>query len=214
MDDVLQCFFADFAPRPDVRPAPASSIARYRGELPDRLLRLWESNGWGGYGDGLFWIVDPEAYAPVVEAWLEDTPFSTFDRYHAIARSAFGWLFLWGAQTGPSLSISTPQAMLNAKGDGKTLAPEKADVTISSFLISKQRRLLDECDARKKPLFERAARKLGPLAADEMYGYEPALAIGGSNDLENLVKVNAIVHMSILAEFSEKQIWKDLQRIG
>jgi hypothetical protein len=214
MDDVLECFFEDFAPGPDVRPAPASSIERYRGELPERLLRLWESNGWGGYGDGLFWIVDPEPYAPVVEAWLDGTPFATLDRYHAIARSAFGWLFLWGARTGPSLSIVTPHGMLNAKGDGATLVAANVDVTLSAFLISKQRRLLDQTDARKKPLFERAVKMLGALAADEMYGYEPALVIGGSNDLGNLVRVNAIVHMAILAEFSEKQIWKNMQRLA
>jgi hypothetical protein len=80
-----------------------------------RLLRFWETFGWGGHGNGLFWIVDPEPYAPVVEAWL---------------------------------------------------------------------------------------------------GYEPALIIGGNNELKNLRKVNAVVHMSILAEFGEKQIWKNMRWIA
>ncbi|WP_209713648.1 T6SS immunity protein Tdi1 domain-containing protein [Duganella sp. 1411] len=47
------------------------------------------------------------------------------------------------------------------------------------FLSKKKADRLDIEDVKEKNLFKRALKKLGPVAADEMYGFEPALCIGG-----------------------------------
>ncbi|WP_439853678.1 T6SS immunity protein Tdi1 domain-containing protein [Pseudomonas yamanorum] len=49
-----------------------------------------------------------------------------------------------------------------------------------------------------KPLFQRALAKLGPLGADEMYAFEPALCIRGKADLKHMKKVDIHVHLMIL----------------
>jgi hypothetical protein len=69
---------------------------------------------------------------------------------------------------------------------------------------------LEQKDHHDKPLFERALKKLGPLAADEMYGFEPTLALGGKADLKNLHKVKAVEHLVILAQLGERQIMRDI----
>lgn len=51
-------------------------------------------------------------------------------------------------------------------------------------------------------LFSRARKKLGPLKSDEMYGFVPALMLGGSEALENLEKVNIIEHLTFLSQLS------------
>jgi hypothetical protein len=57
-------------------------------------------------------------------------------------------------------------------------------------------------DANRAPLFARALAALGPLAEDEMYGFEPALAVGGVMTLEHLRKVKVDQHLTILRQLA------------
>ncbi|MNE90069.1 hypothetical protein D3C80_1875430 [compost metagenome] len=59
----------------------------------------------------------------------------------------------------------------------------------------------DYHDTNGKLLFERAVKKYGPLAPDEMYGFEPALVLGGSSSLENLRRLKLDPHLLILRNF-------------
>lgn len=47
-----------------------------------------------------------------------------------------------------------------------------------------------------------ALGNLGPLAPDEMYGFEPALVAGGKMRLENLRKVKLDQHLTILRQLA------------
>lgn len=77
-------------------------------------------------------------------------------------------------------------------------------MTVSSLAASSPKP--DECDVEDEdgqPLFERARSKLGPLEPHEIYGFQPAIVLGGSFLLENLVKVKANVHLTLLRMFGE-----------
>lgn len=52
-------------------------------------------------------------------------------------------------------------------------------------------------------LFAPALKKLGRLKHDEMYGFVPALALGGPATLDHLQKVKAVEHLVLLAQLSE-----------
>jgi hypothetical protein len=52
-------------------------------------------------------------------------------------------------------------------------------------------------------LFEPARKKLGTLRRDEMYGFVPALMLGGSETVDNLEKVKAVEHLVILSQLAE-----------
>ena len=97
-----------------------------------------------------------------------------------------------------------------------------AEIVIRSYFsgIDKNREdfaLLDD-----KPIFKKAVKKLGPLGWYEMYAFEPAFAIVGDAALtmDNLVKVDARVHMLLLRDLIDQpKIWsfnieEDLKRIG
>ncbi|EPM69033.1 hypothetical protein A249_39350 [Pseudomonas syringae pv. actinidiae ICMP 18804] len=56
-------------------------------------------------------------------------------------------------------------------------------------------------------LFKPALEKLGPLKSDEMYGFVPALALGGPMELKNLQKVKTIEHLEFLSQLSPLQDW-------
>ena len=63
----------------------------------------------------------------------------------------------------------------------------------------------DTCDLKDEsgnPLFDRALSSLGTLAPDEMYGFEPAIALGGKILLENLSRTKLDQHLTILRQLA------------
>jgi hypothetical protein len=212
IDDDFDYFYNDegFGPAVHTQPASSEKIAKYKGKLPDQLLKYWELYGFSGYGKGLFWLVDPDEYEPALEAWIGDTDFMETDEHYVIARNAFGKLFLWGKKTGQNLTINSPWAMIFPRDNSEILNRRGADFLVQSFISARQKSRLDFEDHLEKPLFERALKALGPLAPDEMYGFVPALALGGKADLKFLQKVKAVEHLVVLAQLGEKRIMRDI----
>ena len=198
MDEDFAVFLTHFGPAIDRRYVPPSTIDRYRGKLPDQLLAYWEEYGWCGYGDGLFWTVNPQEYEPALEAWIGDTPFMEQDAYHIVARSAFGTLYLWGEKTGDTLRLFAPASCCF------TSVPDDdvdRDFEMRVFFGSLSR---DNNDV--EGLFAPAQQQLGRLGRDDMYGFVPALALGGTPTLANLQKVKAVEHLVILAQLAPLQV--------
>lgn len=198
MDEYFDSFLEDLGPAINKREVPTASLERYRGHLPNKLLQYWQTYGWSGYADGLFWTVNPEEFEPVVDAWLGETPFMEEDAYHLIARGAFGELHFLGEQTGRMLRIVAV--------DGIMLPPSKCarqgqDFNIQIFFGSLSRGSHD-IERKGGALFNRALKKLGPLDHDEMYGFVPALALGGPAVLDHVHKVKAVEHLVMLAQLT------------
>jgi len=61
---------------------------------------------------------------------------------------------------------------------------------------------LFELDGR----FAHAKQRLGRVGRDEMYGFVPALALGGASDVAKLEKVKAIEHLVLLAQLDELKV--------
>jgi hypothetical protein len=61
----------------------------------------------------------------------------------------------------------------------------------------------EECDNRNVPLLRQAIDHLGLLRPGEIYGFFPPLVLGGDETVANLKRVDAPIHMSILAQFSK-----------
>ena len=212
MDETFAYFYNDegFGPSIQAQSVAPEMVAKFTGKLPDELLTYWRQYGWSGYGKGLFWLVNPDEYEPALEAWIGDTPFMETDAYYVIARSAFGELFLWGTKSGQSLDVKSLWGMMFPRDNSERVAQGKSDRLVRSFIVSMDKKRLEQKDDLDKPLFERALKTLGPLAADEMYGFEPALALGGKADLKNLRKVKAVEHLVMLAQLGERRIMRDI----
>ena len=198
MDKVFPRFVEKFGGAIDSREVPPSSINRYQGKLPKLLLEYWADHGWCGYGDGIFWIVNPQEYEGVVASWIEGTKLQERDTYHLIARSAFGDLYLFGEKTGFSLKISSVLSRYVINNlDFRT---EEMDRHLQGFLLTR------EVDANNYgDLFKPAKQKLGTLRNNEMYGFVPALMLGGPDTLDHLEKVKAVEHLTLLSQIAELQ---------
>ncbi|MBD8570994.1 DUF1851 domain-containing protein [Pseudomonas syringae] len=196
MDKVFARFLEKFGGPVDRQEVPASSIERYRGKLPSQLLEYWTEHGWCGYGDGIFWIVNPQEYEGVVASWLEGTKFEKRDTYHLIARGAFGDLYLWGEKTGFSLKITS--VFSRCVIHDFEITTEEMNRELQGFLLSRN---VDSNDL--EDLFKPARRQLGTLRHDEMYGFVPALMLGGSASLGHVEKLKAVEHLILLSQLAE-----------
>jgi hypothetical protein len=212
MDQFMENFlgFKRFGPPLARRDVPPEKIEKFRGKLPNQLLSYWEEYGWSGFADGLFWTVDPDEWEDELDAWIGDTEFVERDAYYVIGRTAFGELILWGERTGQSLKVVTAYGMILPSFDDAEFREDGPDLTIRLFFSSCTREGFDFIDFEKKPLFERALAKLGPLDHDTMYGFVPALALGGAATLDNLQKLDAHVHLDIVSQVSERKIMRDI----
>lgn len=202
--------FKEFGPPFARRDVPTEKITKFRGKLPDKLLEYWQEYGWCGYAKGLFWTVDPDEWEDELDAWVGETEFAERDAYYVIARTAFGELILWGEKTGQSLKVVTAWGMIFPSFDEKEFQEDGPDLTLQLFFSASSRNSYDTEDKDGQPLFERALEKLGPLDHDTMYGYVPALALGGEPTLDRLQKLDAHVHLDILSQVTEVQIMRDV----
>ncbi|MEX0292991.1 GAD-like domain-containing protein [Pseudomonas putida] len=196
MDEVYSLFIEQVGGPAFRQAVPPSSIERYRGILPDTLLKLWKEHGWCGYGDGIFWTVNPQEYEGVTASFIEGSSLENRDKYHLIARGAFGDLYLFGETTGFSVKILPHISRYRASE--YELRADDMDREVQNFFLSKEKASVD-FDGMFKP----AKKKLGKLNHNEMYGFVPALAMGGPCDIAHLEKVKAVEHLLILSEICQ-----------
>ena len=197
-DEFFQSMIDNLGEATSRREVPAASIDKYQSKLPAALLGYWREDGWCSYADGLFWIVDPDAYKATLDMWLQGSGLTEIDNYHVIARDAFGSLYAWGERYQRKITVSSLAGGIVALKNQLQKSNPQPDRSLGIFLGSTSRDSLDFDDNQGRPLFQRALAKLGPVAEDEMYAFEPALCIGGKADLEHMVKLNLEVHLMIL----------------
>lgn len=200
MNQYFEGFLEAFSPQLSPIKIETVLLEEYKNVLPQAMLDFWSEVGWSGYANGMMWSTDPEEFKPAVAAWLDGSNLLSQDKYTVIARSAFGKLFvLGGGTTGLTIIINPLISSLTTLEP--TLEAEESDSAISAFFLSKDKEDFDFDDQKDKPIFARALKKLGPLKSDEMYAFEPALSIGGTAKIENLVKVKMIEHLVLLSQF-------------
>jgi hypothetical protein len=175
---------------------PVASIEKYKDKLPHQLIEHWAQYGWSGFGKGIFWLVNPDEYECIVSVWLNGTEHSTHDKYHLIARSAFGDLYFWGEKTGASLKITSILSRFVTRTS--IYSDEDLDKGFPAFILS-----ISADSNNYGDMFEPAYKKLGALAADEMYGFTPAIMMGGPGSFDHLGKVKAVEHLNFLAQLCE-----------
>jgi hypothetical protein len=156
-------------------------LAKLTKKVPAQLVQLWAEHGFCGYGDGLFWTLDPTKHDHLLDEWIEDA-----DQATILMRTAFGDLFFHAG--GIFYFIET-----NYGGRIDKITRD-AEVFFDKYLLSD--RILDA--VFKRPLFEKVVKKLGQLSADETYAFVPALALGGDQSPKRVQKVKFREHVAFL----------------
>ena len=178
-----------------------SYIESWRGRLPESLLSFWSEIGIGSMASQSLWLCKPEDYSEVLTVLFgADPQFSSKDCF-VIAYDAFGKLYVWSERY-QGVTIDLVVLTISSLSISKPHVGGSNDRAIWSIMntVNDKDNLFDRLDQAGKYLYKRARKKLGPLAPGEVYGFVPALKFGGPNVLENLHRLSAQEHFSILAQ--------------
>nr|WP_281375212.1 T6SS immunity protein Tdi1 domain-containing protein [Aquabacterium terrae] len=114
---------------------------------------------------------------------------------------------MWGTQSGFRYQIvSSTGWILQKSGSRADIATGEADRSLRWFFSGTAPESLDIKDKQQRRLFDRAVAKLGSLAADEVFAFEPMLALGGKQELDHLARRNIHVHLDLLAQVTPREI--------
>jgi len=175
-------FEQQYGPPEHCIPVGDAGVRSYEGKLPTELLAKWRESGWCSYKKGLLWLVDPEQFSGVIDDWVQ------LDNGKPLVflRTAFAHLYFWHENAAYSLDVQ--------RGGVSRVTPR----------VDRLFTLLCDPEIREKilraPLFEKALPLLGSPSRDECYAFEPALALGGSGDLETIRRVKMRAALGVLAQ--------------
>lgn len=128
-------------------------------------------------------------WRPAIDAWT--ARLHTPDTWEPISRNAFGTMRLRSATTGSTVTIHPARGWVFPDRAPEEIGPDDLDVF----------------DVDDKPLHLRASARLGPVDADTLYGFVPALGVGGEPRLECLRIVEAVSHVVELAAITPLTIF-------
>ncbi|WP_192799551.1 GAD-like domain-containing protein [Brucella tritici] len=180
--------------------------------FPAPLVELYAQAGLCSIKGGRLQLCDPETLRGVLAlVFGADKQFS-HNNCHSFAFSSFGKIYCW-SEVLAMVSVDMISGEVTSRGAlGKIKAGAKIENQIYvPFSLSDD--ALDLDDEEGKPLFSRAAKKLGVLDIGECYGFFPAVALGGVRRIESLKRVSAPEHFAIIAQTLDFQLI-DVQGYG
>ena len=198
----LQQFIDTHTPGENLQQASAELVARYRRHLPASLMELWQTHGFGFYGDGLIQLINPEQYQDNLWGWLmyDEEDMSRLP----IALTAFGDIFYFRNLTGDE------DEALDEEDDEVDVAFISPHHSQSDVLAWSLEDFFNDfcCDKEATEEFFQRSRQLktrelkGALGADEIYYPVPALRLGGNDEPANSERGNALVQLDILLQLA------------
>jgi hypothetical protein len=191
-DDAVAAFLSTFPPSPDNVPVDPGLIDAFRDRLPTVILELWQQGGFGLYGDGEIQVIDPRDYEQNLWGWLmreDDDPSRT-----PIALSAFGVMFYHRRldEEVEDIAYLDPHT-----SEGDVLAYSSIEFIGRTIVDAESREIL-----LQKPLFEAAREKRGPLVRGTVFGFVPALRLGGEQSVSRTEALDARVHLDLLLQLA------------
>lgn len=175
---------ADFVPH---APVPAEIVDEYRGRVPDELVEIWETYGFGTFGEGFLRIIDPKLY----EAEVGDCIGKTQGDGIAvpIMVTGLGDLITWEPSLGVVAILFREERIV---GLGTKL---------STFLTLVR---LDGAEELSETFnwtpFPEAVAAQGELPYDQSFIFVPLLSLGGKAKVENLHKRETISAIQVAVD--------------
>jgi hypothetical protein len=200
--DMLDYMVRTLGPPRQAQRVGADEAALYQDRVPPRLIRFWQEHGRGSYFDGLYWICDPAPLRAVIDLVFKDDPELDSADMTAVAYTAFGHVTVWDRR----------RANINVHFQLSSVfvPPERAHIDSATgerfpddYMIGTAVGIVRSQYLPSEHAFLEAARaRLGPLTAGEVYGFFPALQLGGAYTVENLRRVKAAEHFTQLVQLA------------
>ncbi|MGC4067421.1 MAG: DUF1851 domain-containing protein [Polyangiaceae bacterium] len=151
---------------------------------PEPLMRFWKTYGWCTYLGGLIRTVNPNDYLDVLSDWQLEPGSMVF------ARSAFGDLVCLIGDQLRIIFVHTATCLNSILRYPEFLATQFYPDDIDGFFFG--------------PLYREAVERFGRPAPDEIFTFEPALALGGQADVKHVVRVKLKPALALLAQLVDE----------
>lgn len=167
---------------------------------PAPLVDLVKQRGFLTFHDGLFRLAPPSVIQPIVDLVIGNDPDLGGGQCVGIGYNAFGALTCWSNRLfDVRIELPLQNVYCFALTNPINFQGMSADDIAAGIIYDKED--AEFFDVNDQPLYDRCVQTYGPLAADECYGFVPALAFLGEAELENIKRMKAREHFAILAQF-------------
>ena len=163
---------------------PQEVIKKYKDQVPEELVQIWEECGLGTFLDDYLKVINPDEYLELVQ--------ETYFRGGTsipIFVTAFGDVITW--EKNEFLGI------IKYKEGTFDIFLENLSLFIE-FLPDKS--FTD--DYFDLPLYHEAIEKYGSLDYTQCFGFVPLLVLGGFKDVNHLDKVKMYEHIFLITQFT------------
>ncbi len=195
--------------------ADPQTIEKYRGSFPQAFIQVWMKYGFASTQNGWFWIADPDLLRPVLDELFDGDNTFGDGRFLPFAYNAFGGINLWNPTSHTCADISFSRNVVTTYYENfyhlEPKDPHSRRKTDDELIGVTFYTPSDEDSPRGtdgRRLFMPALEALGPLSPGEIYGFFPAIALGGTFSLENLKRVKAVEHLTFLASLADFE-WRE-----
>ena len=176
---------ADFVPH---APVPAEIVEEYRGRVPDELIEVWETYGYGTFGEGFLRVIDPKLY----EAEVGDCIGKTQGDGIAIPImvTGLGDLITWEPSHPGVIGILFREHRIVGLNS-----------SLGDFLFMVDLDGAEELsDSLDWDIFPEAVAAHGELPYDQSFIFVPLLSLGGAAKVENLHKRETIASIQVAVD--------------
>jgi hypothetical protein len=175
------------APLPDftpVAPVPPETIERYRGRVPDDLVEIWRTQGYGiGGARGFLRVVDPDLYFDRIrDALPRPTMIPVF-------ATGLADVIVWDAEEGAARSLMFRTGDFHALGDSLAWIGATAH---EGFMR----------DFLEWEPYPGGVDRLGQPGYDECFMFVPLLALGGPATPDHLEKGDLLTHVELIRQLA------------
>jgi hypothetical protein len=168
-------------------PPTAELIEKYRERLPEYMIKVWKTFGFGSYANGLFFVTSPEPFESIIDIY-----FGKEHKYTVICHSSFGDLLIWDNEQPSIISLNANTGKgVRMVDDGNINSFFKYGMNNDGFY-----------EVHRYDLHLKAVEKFGQLEEDQVFAFVPALALGGAEKLENIKVSQLREYLAIIAELA------------
>jgi hypothetical protein len=165
-------------------------VEKYKNNIPEYIIEVWKTFGFGSYAEGMFFISNPNPFESITEIY-----FGKKSTHTVIGRSSFGDLIIWDAEDSSIISLNA------SSGKGVRMADDGDIDGFFAFTMNNDKFY----DAHNYQMHLKAVEKFGQLEEDQVFGFFPALSMGGKEKLENIKVVQIREYLAMLAEIAVEQ---------
>ncbi|GHT18313.1 hypothetical protein FACS189429_4620 [Bacteroidia bacterium] len=175
-------------------------IDKYKDLLPNELIIIWETMGFGIYENGFIQLVNPDEYD-----FIFDYVDKLLEPSIVWGITALGDIVLWEGNKNRTISPEegNRNVFINVRKCNSHVIGEMK--FILEFVLGDEHGIIDKDYFASKPFLDIKDR-LPPLEYGQCYGYVPALALGGSASSKKMKVLDNKSYINIIGQAAGKII--------